>query len=466
MMCCFMLFGFCVAIPAQAAENKMGVNADFTRPEGDFSNEYFSYSYFDENQDSLEIAYYVGEALDVVVPEEIDGLPVVSIGEFAFNRMSNLTSIKLPNTITIINVGAFYGCSGLTSFDIPSSVKFIKMNAFALCDGITDIVIPDGVTQVQSLAFNSSSGLKSIKISASVTDMSGVSKTVQGNICCGCKNLETIVVDPLNPVFDSRNNCNAIIVTATNDLIAGAKNTVIPTGVTTIGVQAFAHIGATNMTIPSTVTYLRMYAFSDMLSLTRLNVPSSVTKIDDNVFAGSNKLTIYCQDNTTILDYAKKNNIKYVVTDENYNPIVEPYFKTSKMNLLLGDKVESGFVNTTKSKVTFSSSNKKVVKVDNKGKLTALKEGKATITAKVDGKSSKLSVQVKKPSISGKASVKKGKTIVLEIKNSRSKITWISSNKKIATVDKNGKVKGKKKGVVVITAIYNKIKLTQKITVK
>ena len=113
-----------------------------------------------------------------------------------------------------------------------------------------------------------------------------------------------------------------------------------------------------------------------------------------------------------------------------------------------------------KDTVTWKSSNKKVATVTNIGVVTARKTGKATITAKVKGKKATCKVTVKVPATKvklnkNKATVAKGRTLTLKAtmtpSSSTDKLTWTSSNKKVATVDKNGKVKALKKGTATIT---------------
>ena len=128
-------------------------------------------------------------------------------------------------------------------------------------------------------------------------------------------------------------------------------------------------------------------------------------------------------------------------------------------------------------KVTWSSSNKKVATVDKNGVVTAGKKGTVTITAKTSGgKKATCKVTVKVPATKvklnkTKATVAKGRTLTLKAtmtpSSSTDKLTWTSSNKKVASVDKNGKVKALKKGTATITVkTTSGKKATCKITVK
>jgi len=121
----------------------------------------------------------------------------------------------------------------LTSITIPNSVTSIGEGAFAKCDGLTSIVIAKG-----------------------------------------------------NSKYDSRDNCNAIIETETNSLIAGCKNTTIPNSVTEIGDYAFMWCdGLTSITIPNSVTEIGKWAFNGCTGLTSITIPNSVTSIGEWAFS-------------------------------------------------------------------------------------------------------------------------------------------------------------------------------------
>ena len=109
-----------------------------------------------------------------------------------------LNSVVNSSSLEIIGAYTFSGCYELTSIEIPQSVTTIEDDAFAFCDGLTSIKIPSNVTNIDDRAFFSCSSLKEIK------------------------------VDENNKIFDSRNECNAIIETNTNILVLGCTNTEIP----------------------------------------------------------------------------------------------------------------------------------------------------------------------------------------------------------------------------------------------
>lgn len=188
---------------------------------------------------------------------------VISIGAFAFNGCNDLTSLTIPNSVTSIGNQAFWGCNNLTSLTIPNSVTSIGDHAFEYCSSLTSVTIPNSVTSIS-----------------------------KKNIFSYCSSLNSIIVESGNPVYDSRDNCNAIIETATGILLAGCKSTVIPKSVTSIGYQGFFGCsGLISVTIPSSVTSICDDAFADCSDLNFVIIPNSVASIGEYAFAFCSSLT-------------------------------------------------------------------------------------------------------------------------------------------------------------------------------
>ena len=176
---------------------------------------------------------------------------LTAIDEYAFQQ-SGLSSVVLPAGVTSIGRSAFASCN-LTRIVLPDGLTSIGQNAFDSNSSLLSIELPQSLETIGSYAFNDT-GLKNIYIPAGVT-------SIGGRQFEHCKDLVSIVVDKNNTVYDSRNECNAIIETATNKLINGCRNTVIPNTVTAIAGSAFRTRGVPELVIPESVTSIGDYAF-------------------------------------------------------------------------------------------------------------------------------------------------------------------------------------------------------------
>ena len=234
-----------------------------------------------------------------------------SIGNYAFHYCTNLTNITIPNSVTSIGNDVFNGCISLTSINVDSNnekymsdngvlytkdkkiliqypgkkegteylilqgVESIEDYAFWGCGNLTNIIIPNGVTSIGYSAFYRCTSLTNITIPNSVTSI--------GDYAFWYCNL---------------------------------KNITIPNGVTSIGYSAFYRCTSlTNITIPNSVTSIGDFAFNECTSLTNIAIPDSVTSIGDHAFYKCDSLSVLCKSNSYAEQYAKENNIKYVIDD-------------------------------------------------------------------------------------------------------------------------------------------------------
>ena len=178
------------------------------------------FTILDESAKTCQIGYIDGDwdklAIDknivngsVTIPETANGYTVVKIGKYAFGNIKGMTSINIPETVTSIDEYALYGCEGLSSLEISENVNIIGWNALSGLSGVTSIKVAEG-----------------------------------------------------NTIYDSRDNCNAIIETATNYLLYGCKTTTIPRSVTAIRSYAFYYFSGCSFLIPSSITKIDDFAFN------------------------------------------------------------------------------------------------------------------------------------------------------------------------------------------------------------
>lgn len=207
----------------------------------------------------------------------------------------------IPNTVEIIGVRALYNCKKITSIDIPNSVKTIESQAFCQCSNLKNVSFGNGLDSIGTGAFKECNILNNIHLPNSLQK---IGDAAFYNCYCvnslsigdGLKSigdsafykissfLTSITVGDGNSIYDSRNNCNALIHTATNTLLIGCENTVIPNGVEVIGASAFYNSHLPSIDIPNTVKIIENSAFYLCGNLQSIVIPNSVEEISWNAF--------------------------------------------------------------------------------------------------------------------------------------------------------------------------------------
>ncbi|MBO5900925.1 MAG: leucine-rich repeat domain-containing protein [Alistipes sp.] len=225
-----------------------------------------------------------------------DGRCLIKDGELIAFAPAGLTSYTIPNSVTSIREGAFWGCSSLTSITIPNSVTSIGRHAFYGCSSLTSITIPNSVTSIEWDAFRSCSNLTSITIPNSVTSIGQVALD-------GCNSLKSF-----NGKFASEDGRCLII---DGELIAfapaGLTSYTIPNSVTSIGKWAFGGCSSIkSITIPNSVTRIGEYAFCDCTSLTSITIGNGVKGIGYAAFKDCSSLKSVKVANKDCYDYFKK----------------------------------------------------------------------------------------------------------------------------------------------------------------
>lgn len=208
----------------------------------------------------------------ITIPSNVNGYAVVGVGVKAFCLCRNLVTVYIPGSVRTIDNSAFRDCSNLNNLVLPNSISTIGSYAFDGCSSLSSINIPSRVSSIGDTPFSE------------------------------CEALREITVDNGNPYYDSRENCNAIIKTATNTLIQGISTTVIPESVTSIAANAFAYCNLSSVVIPNKVTHIGSSAFDQCNTLETLTLGESVKSIGKYAFRCSSltQVTSYIEEPFTI----------------------------------------------------------------------------------------------------------------------------------------------------------------------
>lgn len=451
-------------------------------------------------------AFYNCKTLESVnIPNE-----VIMIDKYAFLDCENLKNVTLPNNIHIINWGAFENCKSLKYIEIPDSVYIIGYEAFSGCVSMTSVVIPDSVREIRGSAFSNCTNLKDIKMSKNILSLSysifdntywynnqpdGIiyldnvlygykgdmpsntvinvkdgTRIITGFCFADCSNLvdvnipDSVINIGINAFRDTawlNNKENGIVYAGkvaycykgkldadsvlylNNDTIgiadsfyfnidvSGDIDIVLPESLICIGSDAIGKIdlhglGSSSLksiNLPSNLKYICSEGFSYCKKAKgSLSIPKSVEYIGDKAFYN-------CGFNTI-----KVNNKDCIVMDKAFGYDLAGYGHILKKDFKL-----YGYSNSTadtyakENGITFVALDKKTNPVI---KATSVKLNKKTLN--LTRKNANVSAQ-----LIGKVAPNNA---------TNSKLSWKSSNTKVATVTQNGKIIGKSRGTAKITA--------------
>ena len=388
---------------------------------------------------------------------------VTSIGAAAFSGCSSLTGVKIPEMVSNIGNHVFENCSSLKEIILPKEVKKVSNHTFANCtglekitwnnalsqigeyafencDSLTGLTIPSTITEIQEGAFSDCDGLTKIQLSDSVTN-------IGEKIFYNCDSLAAITIpDSVTSIGSSIfYDCDAL-----TDVTLG-------TGITSIPSSAFEHCDVLqSIVLPYRTATVGANAFKNCVALTEITIPRATTSIDATAFSYPSKMTVYGVAGTYAETFANEQGMKFVNKEVNAENVT---LSQSELKLNKGDKGKLVMTVTPADftdEVTWKSSNTDVVTVDDSGQISAKAVGESTVKVQVGNVSASCSVTVVQPvtSISlNKTSLEMDALDTYQLTANVSpsdaadkRVSWSSSDEKIASVDENGLVTALQKG--------------------
>ncbi len=259
----------------------------------------------------LKIVSVDGSTTALHVGRDVDGMPVLSVGENAFSACSAMTELSFPSGVTEFENGALYGCTALTALTLPDTLTKIGDGAFAYCSALTELELPESVTEIGAYAFSNCSRLTHVTIPGGVKTLNPY--TFQGDVL-----LESVTLPEGLETIDSASFMNCLVL----------RELEIPASVKTIGEVAIVACPAlqavrvaegnenyqslddciltdrnaetlmlypgnreiTEYTVPDSVKEIAPYAFAYAMSLESLTIPDTVEKIGAAAFSKCWKL--------------------------------------------------------------------------------------------------------------------------------------------------------------------------------
>ena len=395
-------------------------------------------NYIVGNRDEGSGAYYSptdfeldkSEVKKVIIEEGI-----TSIGEQAFgwaDEWKSLDEVVLPSTLTNIGDDAFFDASSLKTIDIPDSVISIGSRAFQET-GITEIKLPNNLKEIGPLAFYMCDGLTEVSIPKDTIDI--------GYSAFGkCANLKNIYVDDENSKY---NSIDGVLMTkdgSTLEQYPSGKNDntyYIPNGISTFDPYAFD--GAQNLreiVFPGSITQILLY-YSESETIESLVIPKEIGDIKHVDYVSN----IYCQSESSAEEYAKTNNVPYVIDDD--VPVINGVVQDGKFITI---NVQDEIVGLHRDAysldgVTWSSSNK--LEIESEKEYTIYVRDKLGNIATIDFKADKFEDETEQKEES-KTSETEGQS-----KDETSTTEGKSNNDETVAKEKLGSYGDKKVGIII-----------------
>ena len=286
---------------------------------------------WEDVEGGISILQYISKDAEVVIPETIGSKRVVAISERAFESLSHVTSVYIPDSVASIGRCAFYRCTNLSSVRLSQTLVTIESSTFANCEALNSIEIPKSVIGViHPTAFSGCTQLTDFRIDKANPGYECIDGVVYTNekkavafalsSCAGTVRIIDGVTDIGSYAFSPCKNVTEIVLPDSLaeiypfafDGCTGLTNVRIPDGVTSIGHAAFSECSSlTSVTISNNVTSIGFGTFSGCINLTSVTIPDSVTSINDYAFLGCKGLTIHGKTGSFAEQYAKQNEIPF-----------------------------------------------------------------------------------------------------------------------------------------------------------
>ena len=248
-------------------------------------------------EDGICIDAYTGTDERINIPSEIDGLPVLAIGDTAFRERTDITEVVIPENVEVIGVRAFQGCTALSKVSLPNSLKTIKEIAFAECSALKEISLPEGLTRIEHQVFQECSALTSIRLPDRL-------EFIGGSLFYACSSLKDVGL-PSNLTMVPGymfGRCTSL------------QELELPDGVNRIEEGAFSDCCFATIALPPALEYIGQYAFLNS-AIETLVLPASMKEIGYGAFNGSQ--------------------IKNIVLNEGLETIGEEAFYNSRLESIL-----------------------------------------------------------------------------------------------------------------------------------
>ena len=303
----------------------------------------------------IQITGWNGSGETVVIPSEINGLPVDEISGSAFKNQTLLTKTIIPDSVKAIGQNAFYGCLSLTDINIPDGVTKIAYNTFAKCGALKSVTIPESVTSIGKRAFDGTA-LTTVTLPEHLTEIGEYAFNT-------CYDLRSIVIpDGVAEISDNAfYDCRRL------------KSVTLPKNLKRIGIYAFAHCGSLNsITLPDGTERIDSSAFQNS-GLTEITIPASVTVIGGDSFGG-------CSISLTIKGYTGSYAEKYANrADIPFEAIAETTVETTTQTTTTTMTTSTTAIQTTTEETVTTTSTEDSILRDGPYEYTINEDGFVTI---------------------------------------------------------------------------------------